>query len=63
VANPALRANLTARSHQLNTSRLDLASPDLEVIDWQLAHPDRPVPPQLVSEVQAWRHDQSIGAD
>jgi YVTN family beta-propeller protein len=61
VASSALRADLTARSRQLDTSGIDKASPDLEIIDWQLAHPDQPVPGQLRAELAAWRANRDSG--
>jgi YVTN family beta-propeller protein len=58
VTNAGLRASLVSRSRQLDTSGIDKASPDLEIIDWQLAHPDQPVPAQLRAEWATWRADR-----
>jgi DNA-binding beta-propeller fold protein YncE len=59
VTNAGLRESLTTRSRLLDTSGIDKASPDLEIIDWQLAHPDLPVPQQLRGELAAWRANRS----
>lgn len=48
TASAALAANLVTRSDALDLSGLDRASRDLNVIDWQLAHPDSPVPAALL---------------
>jgi len=52
---------LTAESKRLDVSGIDRAGPELEIIDWQLAHPDRPVPPQLLRERRAWAAGHSGG--
>ena len=54
---PAVRADLLRRSQRLDTSAIDRASPDLEVVAWQLAHPSLPVPAQLRRELD----DRSSG--
>ena len=57
---PALAADLTTRSLALDMSRIDAASPDLELVLWQLSHPDRAVPAALRQEMAAWLLRQSI---
>jgi YVTN family beta-propeller protein len=58
----ALAANLTARSRALDMSRIDAASPDLELILWQLSRPDQPVPAQLQREMAAWQLQRSLAS-
>ena len=59
---PAVRTDLLTRAAALDTSAIDRASPDLEVIDWELAHPTLPVPSQLRREVAAWGSHRGVYA-
>ncbi len=62
AANPAMANVLRAESKTLNLSGLDRAGPELEVINWQLAHPDGAVPAALLRERRAWRAQHGGGA-
>lgn len=59
---PAIAADLALRSRALDTSRLDAASPDLELILWQLSHPGRAVPAPLQQEMAAWLLRRSLSS-
>jgi len=55
---------IVAESKTLDLSGIDRAGPKLEIIDWQLAHPDRPAPAQLLQELRTWnlrRHVSGSG--
>jgi len=54
---------IVAESKTLDLSGIDRAGPKLEIVDWQLAHPDRPVPEQLLQELRAWNLRQHAGGD
>lgn len=58
----AVAADLTARSQALDMSHIDAASPDLELILWQLSHPDQAVPSQLRQEMAAWTLQRSLSS-
>ena len=54
-----------AESRRLDLSGLDRAGPLLEIVAWQLAHPNGLIPPQLAQERRAWnlRHGRAAGDD
>ncbi len=51
-----------AESRRLDLSGIDRAGPLLEIVNWQLAHPNGPIPPQLVQERQTWNVRHGLGA-
>ena len=51
-----------AESRRLDLSGLDRAGPLLEIVAWQLAHPNGPIPPQLVQERRTWNLRHGLGA-
>jgi len=53
---------IVAESKRLDLTGIDRAGPELEIIDWQLAHPDRPVPARLLDERRAWNLRLHVGA-
>lgn len=63
-ANRGALSSLAAReSRGLDLRTPDAAGPLLEVINWQLAHPDRPVPAALRQEQRRWRPSTFDGPD
>jgi len=53
-ANPAMADVLRAETKRLDLSGIDRAGPELEIINWQMAHPNSAVPAQLLQARRAW---------
>jgi len=63
AANPAMADVLKAETKRLDLSGIDRAGPELEIINWQMARPNSPVPAQLLRERRVWAARQGAAAD